>query len=117
MSWAWAVMGQAMQDVVWALGASIIPNIEGLSGQLGSTLVYTQDAGTGGLIVVVKRDRQEKETESERKREEKGGGEVILVPYVKVLVWHIRLETGQALLSIGSWTTQQTTHRLNSMIA
>ena len=67
-------MGQAMQDVVWALGASIIPNIEGLSGQLGSTLVYTQDAGTGGLIVVVERDRQEKETESERKREEKGGG-------------------------------------------
>ena len=111
-------MGQAMQDVVWALGASIIPNIEGLSGQLGSTLVYTQDASTGRLIVVVERERQERETESEGKREEKGGGgEVILVPYVKVLVWHIRLETGQALLSIGSWTTQQTTHRLNSMIA
>ena len=51
-------MGQAMQDVVWALSASIIPNIERLSGELGNSLAYTQDASTGRLIVVAERDRQ-----------------------------------------------------------
>ena len=56
-----------MQDVVWAQGASITPNIGQLGGQRGNGLAYTQDASTGRLIVVQTQVREGGiETEIER---------------------------------------------------